>query len=106
MGNAMIVLPSHDEMSARLLKVDEDSHVRSNFHPLLLKFAGQQRTASGVVMTILLAMSEYLKGMPPMMGLLMHDQVEGYIDALVTDPEAKREASAFHQQVLGQKSRR
>src|SRR3989338_1204034 len=97
----VIALPNREEMLARLIKVSDNSHLQERFYPILLKAAGQERVPQGIVMMLALAIHDYTEGMPPMMANLMYMQAPGFIDALVTDPEAAQEAKGLLQEVLG-----
>ena len=99
----VITLPNREEMLARLIKVSDNSHLQERFYPILLKVAGQERVPQGIVKMLALAIHDYTEGMPPMIANLMYMQAPGFIDALVTDPEAAKEAKDRLQEVLGGK---
>ena len=99
----VITLPNREEMLARLVKVSDNLHLQERFYPILLESAGQERVPQGVVMMLALAIHDHTEGMPPMMANLMYKQAPGFIDALVTDPEAAKEAKSLLQDVLGSK---
>ncbi len=96
----IITLPDRDEMLKRLLKVSDDSHMQERFYPILLKKAGQKQVALGVVNMLALAIHDYTEGLPPVMTTMMYMQVPEFIDALVDDPEAAKEAKGFLQEAL------
>lgn len=97
----VITLPNREEMLARLIKISDNSLLQERFYPILLKSAGQERVPQGIVMMLALAIHNYTEGMPPVMANLMYMQAPGFIDALVTDPEAAQEAKGLLQEVLG-----
>ncbi|KKQ93177.1 MAG: hypothetical protein UT66_C0023G0001 [candidate division CPR2 bacterium GW2011_GWC1_39_9] len=88
----VITLPNREEMEKRLLAVDDNSRLAERFYPLLVKHAGQERVATGVVMMFTLAIHDYTEGMPTMMAALLHWRIDKYIDALVDDKEVAEEA--------------
>ena len=92
MSDKVINLPNKDDMLERLKAVDAGSHVVEQFYPILLKNAGQERVAQGVVMMLVLAIHDYAKGLPPMMSTLMMMNAPRYIDALVGDADVAQEA--------------
>ena len=100
MNEKVITLPNRDEMLERLVKVSDNSHLQERFYPILLKQAGQERVALGIVMMLALATHDYVKGMPAVMANLMYMQAPGFIDALVSDPETAKEAKGFLKEVL------
>ncbi len=93
-------LPSKEEMLARLLKVDDNGHFQERFYPKLLKEAGQQKVAMGVVMLLQLAIYDYTQGMPAMMVSLLNMRMNDFIDALCPDEEIAAEAKAFFEQAM------
>lgn len=96
----VVTLPNREEMLANLIKVKGDPHLQENFYPILLKQAGQERVSRGIVMMLMLAIYDYTKGMPPVIANIMYMQAPDFIDALVSDPEVKKEAKSFLQQAL------
>ncbi|MBI2415569.1 MAG: hypothetical protein HYV33_02825 [Candidatus Kerfeldbacteria bacterium] len=103
MSDKTINLPSKDEMLQRLLKVDDNSHLQQKFYPKLLKEAGSQKVAMGVVMLLQLAIYDYTEGMPPAMGAVMNMRMPDFIDALCPDEEVAKEAKAFFEQAMAAK---
>lgn len=92
----VITLPDNETMLRRLRAVNDEQHLRQKFYPLLLKDAGRELVPQGVVMMFVLAISDYIKGMPPMMETLMLMRADEYIDALIVDNEdAATEAKEF-----------
>jgi hypothetical protein len=51
-------LPNKDEMLARLIAVDDNSHLQQKFYPRLLKNAGTVKVPMGVVMMLTLAIHD------------------------------------------------
>jgi len=100
MSEKVITLPNRDEMLERLLKVDDNSHTQEGFYPILLKQAGQERVAQGIVMMLALAIHNYVEGMPPFMANLMYMLAPDFIDALVSDAETAKEAKNFLREAL------
>ncbi|MEX2145048.1 MAG: hypothetical protein WD712_01590 [Candidatus Spechtbacterales bacterium] len=100
MSEKVITLPNRDEILARLVKVSDNSHLQERFYPILLKQAGQELVAQGIVMMLVLAIHDYVEGMPPVMANLMYMEAPGFIDALVSDPETAEEAKSFLKEAL------
>ena len=100
MSEKVITLPNRDEMLKRLLKVSDNSHMQERFYPILLKQAGQERVARGIVMMLALAIHDHVEGMPPVMANLMYMQAPDFIDALVSDAETAKAAKSFLQEAL------
>ena len=96
----VITLPNREEMLARLIKVSDNSHLQDRFYPILLEAAGQERVPQGIVMMLAFAIHDYTEGMLPMMTNVMYMQAPGFIDALVSDPEAAKEAKNHLQKAL------
>ena len=97
-----IVLPNAEEMLSRLRKVHNDSNIDQGLYPLLLKYAGSPKVASGIVMMLALAIDEYYKAenFPPIMLSILNSDIPDYIDALIDDPEIHKEAQAFWKKIL------
>ncbi|MCH8986978.1 hypothetical protein IIA94_02315 [Patescibacteria group bacterium] len=98
MSDKVITLPKHEEMLQRLMQVDDNSHLQERFYPILLKNAGEEKVAQGVVLMLQLAIHDYVEGMPPMIGGLLQMRFDDYIDALVDDEEIRKEAKDFFAQ--------
>lgn len=92
-------LPEKEDMLARLISVNDDSHAVEQFYPLILKDAGRELVGSGVVLMLHLAIHDYTEGMPPFMGALIQMSLKGYVEALIDDPEVKADALQFIDQV-------
>ena len=90
-----ITLPHRDEMLERLLRVSSQAHLREQLYPLILNYAESKKLPEGVVMMLLLSIHDYCDGMPPVMSSILVSKVPAYIDALVDDEEAAREAKDF-----------
>ncbi|HRY22324.1 MAG TPA: hypothetical protein P5311_00975 [Candidatus Dojkabacteria bacterium] len=99
MNDKVITLPDADDMLHRLIEVDDINHLQERFYPLLLRNAGEEKVATGVVMMITLAIHDYSEGMPPMIQGLMSMNMENYLKALIDDEEVLQEAIEFFQEV-------
>lgn len=95
MTETTVVLPSKEEMLERLLKVSGECHLQNHLYPKLLQEAGQEKLPMGVVMMLELAIHDYTEGMPPMVNILLNQQMPDFIDALIPDEEAAKEAKDF-----------
>jgi hypothetical protein len=69
--------------------------MQEKFYPLLLKSAGQELVAPGIIMMFALAIHDYTKDMPPIMANLLYQQIPQFIDALVKDSEIANDAKDF-----------
>lgn len=85
-------------MLTRLLKVNGENHLQERFYPILLKNAGSQKVAQGVVLLIQLAIYDYLQGLPPMMEPIMQMMVPDLIKALIDDEGVASEAQRFYEE--------
>lgn len=103
MSEKTVTLPEKEEMLRRLVEVNDEPHFKERFYPILLKSAGQERVAEGIVMMLSLAIHDYVVGMPPIMANLMYMQAPRFIDALVSDPEVAEQAKSFLSEALAAK---
>ena len=97
-------LPGTDEMRERLERVLDDSYMAEYLFPLLLKSAGRELNAMGVVMCLQLAIADFLarfKGNPalPVLQLVLAEKTNALIEALVDEPDIRAEAVAFWKKV-------
>jgi hypothetical protein len=88
----IVVLPERDEMLRRLRSVLNVDHVNGGLYPLLLEYAGRAHEGSGVVMMLVLAISDYTKGLPPQVSSLLLTRLRAYVTALIDNEEARSEA--------------
>ncbi|MEK7100507.1 MAG: hypothetical protein AAB921_00210 [Patescibacteria group bacterium] len=88
-------LPSSEEMLQRLLKVDDEPHLRQKFYPLLTQHAGEEKVAEGVVIILQLAIHDCTQGLPAMMALVLDQRMNAFIDALCPDEEVASDAKEF-----------
>lgn len=102
MANKIIILPLEEEMLQRLLMVDDSSHLQQHFYPKLLKEAGKEKEAMGVVMLLQCTIYEYLnvQDLPGVIVVTMNQKVPGFIDALVFDKEVAKEAKAHFEEAM------
>jgi len=92
-------LPDADDMLRRLISVDDNPHKREKFYPIILKNAGRELAGMGVVNMFVFAIHDYTQGMPPFMAVMLFDQIDDYVQALVDDEQAKAEALEMVAQV-------
>lgn len=105
MSETLITLPSQDILLERLCSVNDQSHLQEHFYPLLAEHAGTELMAEGVVIMLLLAISDYTEGLPPLLKKLILMEADEYIDALVVDYQSvATEAKAFLRETLNQSS--
>lgn len=95
-----ITLPSKERMLERLIAVNDNTHLKERFYPKLLREAGNQKVAMGVVLMIQLAIHDYAQGMPPSVAVAMQLMVDRLIDALVEDAGVAQEAKEFYKKAM------
>lgn len=95
-----VTLPKKDEMLRRLLLVNNNSHLQQKFYPLLLEQAGVEKVALGVVMLLQLAIFDYTKGLPAVIGGTLNMQMPNFIDALCPDEEVAEEARTLLEEAM------
>ncbi len=100
MSDKVIVLPSKEEMLQRLLKACDENHLKERFYPKLLKDAGTEKVAMGIVMMFVFAMNDYLTGMPAVAIRTFNMLVPKLIEAVANDEEVAKEAKVLFEQVL------
>lgn len=100
MSDKIIILPDREEMLRRLVAVNDSSHYQERFYPILLKQAGQERVAEGIVLMLSLAVHEYTAGMHHQMANLLFMEVPDFIDALIDDKEAAEKTKVMWEEVL------
>jgi hypothetical protein len=89
MADKMITLPAADEMLARLRSVIDEPHAAANFYPKITKYAGQNKTVSGIEMMVALAIYDYAEGYPPAVATGLHVALPRFVRALCgTDDDA------------------
>jgi hypothetical protein len=94
-------LPNKDEMLARLIAVNDNSHLQQKFYPRLLKDAGTVKVPMGVVMMLTLAVHDYTAEMPPMMAGILSMRLPDFIDALIPVSKAAEEAKKLWKEANG-----
>ncbi len=88
-----IVLPEYEDMLIRLRSVIDEDHVTRYFYPLILRYAGQQRNAQGVVTMLMMAISIYTNSLQlPSVERTLRSSASDYIAVLVDDREVCQEA--------------
>jgi len=95
----VFTLPDQNTMLIRLLNVNDESHLRNNFYPLILKHAGSSKVPAGVVMILTLAIHDYTDGMPAAMSAVLLMQVDDFVDAICgkrNKAAAERAKEHFH----------
>jgi len=98
MSEKVFVLPQREEMLARLIEVDNNSHLQQKFYPRLTNNAGEERVAMGLVLMLQLAIHDYTKGMP-MLAPLLSMRMDKFIDALCPDGEVASEAKTIFKEL-------
>ncbi len=94
-----VTLPSKEVLHERLLQVDEDIHFQMHLYPKILKSAGQQKTAMGVVLLLRIAINEYAGG-APLIEASMLVRMPEFIDALVIDKGVIKEAKDYFEKEM------
>jgi hypothetical protein len=99
MKDKVITLPQRSEMYKRLVAVMEETHVVEQFYPLLLKHAGTQKVAKGVVIAILLGIDDYTRDLPPYAQRILLKEVPAFVDAMVDDKGVAEDAKKYYRSV-------
>lgn len=87
MNEKIIILPNRKEMLLRLLGVSKKECAQKQFYPTLLEHAGQEFVVGGVVMMLVLAIQDYVKGVSFDMANLLYMHMPRFIEALVGNGE-------------------
>lgn len=85
-------LPSESEMRLRLQTVSDEPYLAEKLYPLLLRHAGQELTATGLVLAVQGALLDYAQGRPPIMSGIIQMYLNPIVVALVDDEDIKAEA--------------
>ena len=96
----IIKLPEREEMLKRLISVSDNDRMQERFYPILLKNAGEERVAMGVVMMFVLAIADYTDGMPAALSAVLMMYVPSFVDALIDDKEVAQDAKNFLEKAL------
>lgn len=102
MTGKVITLPNKLEMWKRLLDFKLSSHMIEKFLPALLKEAGTEISARGLLIMFNCAVQEYTKD-KPYMASSMYKLTFQFIDLIVDDLEVKYEAKALLEEELCKK---
>lgn len=96
MTGKVVTLPGQEALRERLERAFAGhvaiDHYRQRVFPIFLRKAGEERTASGIMMMTALAIHDSTVGMPPAISGLMVYDVEKMIEALTDDEEVRAEA--------------
>jgi hypothetical protein len=88
----MIKLPARSVMLRRLKKVSNEQHVVNGLYPYILRHAGKDATAKGVVIIVKLAIRDYTQGFDRSLKAIIMELSEDIVKALVDDQEVRKEA--------------
>jgi hypothetical protein len=91
MEGKRITLPERDEMLRRLTGVIDVDYVTQNFYPLLLKDAGEPKTAAGLALMFQLAIFDYAADKPAPVKRTLNVAVPRFLAALTDDADFQRE---------------
>lgn len=89
-----VTIGSAEELTDRLVTIDDNPHLQERFYPRLMKLAGQELYGEGIVNALVLAVADYTEGQPPIMTTLMHMRLHQFIPAFTTNPLALADARA------------
>lgn len=90
-----ITLPDADELTRRLVAINDEPHLVERFYPRLARYAGQERTGMGVGMSLVLASDDYTRGLPSVVAVQMRMILHTFVPALTDDEGAQGDALAF-----------
>jgi hypothetical protein len=85
-----IVLPKHEEMLRRLLSLEDEPHLVSNFYPKLLVHAGKPMTALDVILMFQFAIFDYSMHSPEL-SQVRYSQLRYTVKALIDDDDMCKE---------------
>lgn len=101
----VITLPDADDLAKRLRSIVTSEHEAERFHPILLRHAGCELVAAGVMLMLATAVNEYCKGMQSQMEPLMLKLVEAvYVDVIIDDPDVREETKGLLREILKPKT--
>lgn len=89
---AKTVLPDREEFARRLCAVHDIPHVVTELYPKLLSKAGTRVTGTSFVLALHLAVADYVKGMPPVVGGTLLRSLDSFVRAVIDDPAVQRDA--------------
>jgi hypothetical protein len=96
MGNVntlkTVIIPDAEELTRRLIGIDNEPHMIEHFYPKLMSLAGTERAGGGIVTGLVLAVNDYTEGMPPFMAQVMFMKVHQFLGAFTDNPEVLKEA--------------
>lgn len=92
MSEKLITLPDRDEMLRRLKEVDDNRRAVRKIYPLILRFAGKEKTGLGVVLMLMRAIDDYPRRLAGNVYMAMSASIPAYIEALVDDDVVQAEA--------------
>ena len=95
----IIILPSADEMLRRLKTVNDNSIIAVELYSRFLRYASQEKKASGIVMMLVLEITDYSNRMSPEVQNVLMISVPEFIKVLVDDESVRAEALFFYEKV-------
>ena len=106
-SDKVIKLPGDpQEITRRLTAVCNESSVVRKLYPQIASMAGQELNYQGVILTLVLAWSDFSEQYPPPLGAVLWLYVPDWIDALIDDKEvaqAAKDSLAGSEQILREK---
>lgn len=93
MPRTVIILPTADEMLARLKAVNDTPELGRCLYPKITKWAGTKKAPLAVITLLTVAIGEYVteRGLPHQTQKIIDMQMKDFIKAIVTSPEQLKE---------------
>lgn len=95
----VVTLPSKEDLLKRLIAFDSSHHLELGLYPLLLQRMGQEISPNGLVLATITAITEYAEGYHPSVQIGLELRMNGLIDALTDDPQARERAKEIWLQI-------
>ena len=99
MSDELIVLPNKEELSERLLAVQDSSHLQQGLYQTLLAESGKEKSVQGVAIMLSLALLDYIKDLPQSVVGIVCSEAPNFIDALVTDQTVAQQVKSAYEQM-------
>lgn len=101
MKDKKIIFPDRDEMLRRLLSINDDLDARLKFYPMLLRSAGKEINAIGIVYQLVVAIHDYTSSIDILKSKKeIYEEVIRSIDVLVEDKDVADEVKEILEKIL------
>ncbi len=96
----LVTLPTREEMLRRLVEADSFQDYADRFYPMLLTHAERQINSIEVMVLLVRTCVEHSDTAPAGRFMFMMGNMKGWIEALIDDPAAVREAEDCFTQLM------